>query len=369
MKLKYPGYIDQIAPYVPGKPIETLEREYGIRESIKLASNENPLGPSPKALEAARASLAKLNRYPDGSGHALVQRLAAHLSQRWAVGPSQIVLGNGSDDILGLLARVLLQAGDEVIIPTPSFLMYEIVARSAGARILEVPLKQLAIDLSSILARVGPRTRMIFLCNPNNPTGSMFSSDECDAFMAQLSPEVVVVVDEAYIEFARDARCARGLTYLAAERPVVTLRTFSKVYGLAGLRVGYGVMPAALAELVNRVRMPFNVNSVAQAAACAALDDTDFLQRTVSLVHTELDYLYAELSRRGVPFFPTQSNFFLIDVDREADRVFEELLREGVIVRSMRAYGFPRYIRVNVGLRTENERFLTALSKVLAQTG
>jgi histidinol-phosphate aminotransferase len=365
MKLKIPDYIAAIAPYVPGKPLETLEREYGIRDSIKLASNENPLGPSPKAIEAAQAFLTKLNRYPDGAGHALVQRLAAHLSAQWAVQPAQIVLGNGSDDILGLLARTLLQAGDEVIIPTPSFLMYSIVACSAGARVMAVPLKNLAIDLAAVLEQVGPRTRMIFLCNPNNPTGTIFTRAQCDAFLAKLPPEVVVVMDEAYIEFARDEQCAQGLAYLTGDPPVVTLRTFSKVYGLAGLRVGYGVMPAPLAELVNRVRMPFNVNSVAQAAAGAALEDSAFLQRTVTLVHEELDFLFAELNRRGVRFFPTQSNFFLIDVAMAADLVFERLLHEGVIVRSMTSYGFPRYIRVNVGLHTENERFLASLDRVL----
>ncbi len=369
MKLKFPEYIDQIAPYVPGKPIETLEREYGIRDSIKLASNENPLGSSPRALAAVQGCLASLNRYPDGAGHTLLQRLAVHLSESEAVQPDQIVMGNGSDDILGLLARVLLQAGDEVIIPTPSFLMYDIVARAAGARIRQVPLKQLAIDLPAVLAQVGPRTRMIFLCNPNNPTGSIVRRAECDAFMAQLPPEVVVVIDEAYIEFARDPQCAQGLAYLSDDRPVVTLRTFSKVYGLAGLRVGYGVMPQPLAERVNRVRMPFNVNSLAQAAACAALDDREFMQRTLSLVHAELDFLHAELARRGVRSFPTQSNFFLIDVEQEADRIFERLLRQGVIVRSMRSYGFPNYIRVNVGLHSENERFLAALSETLGLAG
>jgi histidinol-phosphate aminotransferase len=365
MKLEIPDYISAIAPYVPGKPIETLEREYGIRDSIKLASNENPLGPSPKAIEAAQACLAKLNRYPDGAGHALLQRLSDHLSEPWALQPAQIVLGNGSDDILGLLARTLLQAGDEVIIPTPSFLMYSIVACSAGAHVTAVPLKDQAIDLAAVLERVSPRTRMIFLCNPNNPTGSIFTRAECNAFMAKLPSRVVVVIDEAYIEFARDAHCAQGLEYLAGDPPVVILRTFSKVYGLAGLRVGYGIMPAPLAELVNRVRMPFNVNSVAQAAACAALDDSAFLQRTITLVHEELDFLFAELSRRGLRCFPTQSNFFLIDVGQAADLVFERLLREGVIVRSMTSYGFPQYIRINVGLHNENERFLSALDRVL----
>ncbi len=363
MKFKPPEYILDIAPYVPGKPIEALEREYGIGDSIKLASNENPLGPSPKALQAIQAALDQLHRYPDGAGHVLLQRLAAHLN----VLPPQIVLGNGSDDILALLARVLLQPGDEVIIPTPSFLMYTIVTQSAGAKPVVVPLaKDLTIDLAEILKRVGPQTRLIFICNPNNPTGTIVARQAFETFLSEVPAGVVVVVDEAYIDFVRDGQCAQGLTYLDAETPVVTLRTFSKAYGLAGLRAGYGVMPAELAELLHRVRMPFNINTVAQIAATAALDDSDFLKRTLATIHEGLDYLYAELDKRELAYFPTQANFFLIDVGQAADRVFERMLHQGVIVRSMRAYGFPEYIRVNVGLPKENQRFLDALDKVLA---
>jgi histidinol-phosphate aminotransferase len=208
---------------------------------------------------------------------------------------------------------------------------------------------------------------MIFLCNPNNPTGTALNRDACSAFIAELPPEVVVVMDEAYIEFARDPRCARGLDYLQSHCPVVTLRTFSKVYGLAGLRVGYGVMPAELAELLQRVRMPFNVNSVAQAAAQAAVADEAFLQKTVALVHGELDYLFARLAERGLRCYATQTNFFLLDVGREADRVFDSLLFEGVIVRSMASYGYPRCVRVTIGLRSENDRLLAALDRVLSK--
>ena len=260
MELKIPDYINQIAPYVPGKPIETLEREYGVADSIKLASNENPLGPSPKALAAVAAAMAKLHRYPDGAGYVLLQRLADFL----AVDRDQIVLGNGSDDILGLLARVLLQPGDEVLIPSPSFLMYKIVAQCAGAVPVAVPLKALRTDLEALLQKVGARTRLIFICNPNNPTGTVVGQDAFENFLQALPANVVVVLDEAYVEFVRQPSCASGLQYLNGPVPVVTLRTFSKVYGLAGLRVGYGVMPTVLAELLNRVRMPFNVNSLAQ---------------------------------------------------------------------------------------------------------
>jgi histidinol-phosphate aminotransferase len=361
MEVKIPNYIQNIAPYVPGKPIEELEREYGITDSIKLASNENPLGASPKALAAIGPACLKLHRYPDGAGFELTR----HLSRRLQVKPQQIVLGNGSDDLLGMLGRVLLQPGDEVLVPEPSFLMYAIVAQSAGALTVPVPLADYAIDLDTMAARIGARTRLIFICNPNNPTGSAVRRNELAAFVANVPAHVVVVVDEAYFEFVRDARCVSGIDLLADHPNVVVLRTFSKAYGLAGLRVGYGVMDESLAQLLQRVRMPFNVNSLAQAAAAAALDDTEFLAATLSAVHAGLDFLFAELTRRGLRCLPTQANFFLLDVRRPADEVFQALLRHGVIVRSMRAYGYPAFIRISVGLPEENQRFLAALDQVL----
>jgi histidinol-phosphate aminotransferase len=361
MKLQFPEFITAIEPYVTGKPLEELEREHGVSDSIKLASNENPLGPSPKAIEAIGKALEKLHRYPDGACFNLQHKLAEHLN----VQPEQIILGNGSDDILGMLARSLLQPGDQVIVPVPSFLMYTIAAQSCGAKPVHVPLKDRVIDLDAVLAQVNSRTRIIFICNPNNPTGTIVTRPMFERFMAALPDPVVVVVDEAYIDFVRDADCADGLAWLNADKTVVTLRTFSKAYGLAGLRVGYGVMPAELAMMLHRVRMPFNVNSLAQTAAVAALDDERFLSQTLSVIHAGLDFLYRELEKRGVPFFASQTNFFLIDVGANADRVFDRFLRKGVIVRSMSAYGFEHYIRINVGLPIENQRFLSALDEVL----
>jgi len=361
MKLRVPNYILDIAPYVPGKPIDELEREYGIADSIKLASNENPLGPSPMAMEAIGKHIANVHRYPDDSGHVLLAKLTATLKIR----PEQIVIGNGSDDILAMLGRALLQPGDEAIIPTPSFLMYGIVAQSAGAIPVRVPLKNMGIDLSGVLDRVTANTRLIFICNPNNPTGTMLTQEAFRAFLNALPPDVVVVLDEAYIEFVRAVGCAQGLSFLEAAPAVVTLRTFSKIYGLAGLRIGYGVMPVELAQVLHRVRMPFNVNTLAQAAAMAALGDVEFVRRTKSLIHDGLDFLYAELEKRGLRYFPTETNFFLIDIQRDAKAVFEQFLRQGVIVRAMSAYGFPTYIRINVGLPEENRRFLAALDQVL----
>lgn len=363
MKLTIPSYIKEISPYVPGKPLEALEREYGITDSIKLASNENPLGPSPKALEAIQAACRNIHRYPDEPGYQLLHRLADVLG----VLPEQIVIGNGSDELLDLLSLALLQPGDEVLIPEPSFLMYTIVAQSAGAVPVSVPLNGMTIDLEAMRAQVGPRTRLIFICNPNNPTGTLISQPAFESFIGALPSDIVVVVDEAYLEFVRDSRWSGNRFYFDTEPVVVKLRTFSKVYGLAGLRVGYGVMASEMAEILNRVRMPFNVNALAQAGAAAALGDIDFLQRTIALVHQELDFLYGELRKRQLRYFPTQTNFFLIDMQQDARQIFEKFLRLGVIVRPMTNYGFPRYIRINIGLHEENKRFLAALDTVLAQ--
>lgn len=362
MNFSVPEYILAIDPYKPGKPLAELEREFGVRNSIKLASNENPLGPSPKAIQAIHACLQSLHRYPEGSGYALVAKLAHKLG----LTPENIVLGNGSDEIIGMLTRAMLKPEDEAILPQPSFLMYEIMVRSVGAVPVFVPLDDsLGIDLDAMARRVTPATRMIFLCNPNNPTGTIFSADTFEKFLDQLPPEMIVVMDEAYIEFVTDPQCARGIDYLDADRAVVTLRTFSKAYGLAGLRIGYGVMSTALSGFLHRIRQPFNASSPAQAGAVAALDDDAFLLKTIGLVHAGLGYLARSLDRLGIEYFPTQSNFFLIDVQRDADDVFEKMLAEGVIVRSMTAYGYPHYIRINVGLPEENERFVKALAKVL----
>src|SRR6056297_628317 len=364
MELKVPEYILSIKPYTPGKPIEELEREYGISGSIKLASNENPLGASPKAVASMQAAMKSLHRYPDGSGYYLTRKLAAKLGVR----PETVVLGNGSDDVIGMLARALLQAGDEAVMTAPSFLMYEILVKSVGGVPVFVPLNNLAVDLETMRAAVTEKTRMLFITNPNNPTGSFIKQDAFEAFLKRLPPSLTVVLDEAYIEFARDPSCLNGLSLIDGNPPIAVLRTFSKIYGLAGIRIGYGVMPAEMAGLLHRVRQPFNTSALAQAGAVAALDDEDFLYQTLELVATELDFLQTALNKMGVTSFPTQANFFLIDVKRDADRVFQDMLKEGVIIRSMVSYGYPRYIRVNVGKRQENLRFLEAFERVMDKT-
>lgn len=362
MKLSAPDFILSIKPYPPGKPLEELEREYGVKDSIKLASNENPLGSSPLALEAIAREMGTLNRYPDGSGYHLVRRL----SQKLGIAPDKIVLGNGSDEIIGMLTRALMQPGDEAIMPDPSFLMYDIMVRSVGAVSVRVPLKSMDIDLEAMQERITPQTRMIFLTNPNNPTGRILTRKAFEHFLQAVPREIPVVLDEAYIEFVTAPECVNSLEYVDSGHPVVVLRTFSKVYGLAGLRIGYGVMPVDIASLLHRIRPPFNASSLAQAGAIGALDDEEFLKSTVNLVHEELNYLYAELDRMGLNYFDTQANFFLIDVGKSADEIFEDMLRQGVIVRSMSSYGYPRYIRINVGLHEENRRFIKALTVVLS---
>jgi len=365
MKLSVPDYILSLTPYAPGKPLEELEREYGIANSIKLASNENPLGPSPMAVKAIRMELEMLNRYPDGGGHELTKKLSEKLN----ILPENIVLGNGSDDIIGMLARVFLKPGDEAVMPKPSFLMYDIMVNSSGATAIHVPLKSLSIDLQGMADQITKKTRLIFVCNPNNPTGSIVSKKDFNRFIENVPENIPVVLDEAYIEFVRDSDCVKGIDYINNGKAVVVLRTFSKVYGLAGLRIGYGIMPKNIAELLHRVRQPFNANRLAQAGALAALDDEPFLTRTVELVHNGLDYLFEALAGMGFKAFPTQANFILIDVGRDANEVFEKMLSMGVIVRSMKSYGYPEYIRINVGLPEENSRFISALKNIMQNKG
>ena len=361
MKLCVPDYILSLKPYVAGKPLEELEREYGISDAIKLASNENPLGPSPLAIKALQQAVNELHRYPNGGSYHLCERISKH----FGVEKESIVLGNGSDDIIAMLTRVLLQPGDEAVLPRPSFSFYEIMIRCSGAIPVEVPLKDGRIDLDGMLACVGSGTRLVFLTNPHNPTGALIAKPALDDFVAALPADVVLVLDEAYIEFVREPNCPRSIDYLDAGKLVVGLRTFSKAYGLAGLRIGYGLMPSFLADLLNRVRQPFNVNSLAQAAAIAAFDDEKFLIDTIKLVADELDFIYAALDGRGIQYLKSQANFLLIKVGKNANEVFEDLLKQGVIVRSMTSYGYPDRIRVNVGLHDENVRMLEALGKVL----
>jgi histidinol-phosphate aminotransferase len=350
-----------LVPYPPGKPIEELERELGIKGSIKLASNENPLGPSPLAVRAIMEKLPALHRYPDGSGYYMKTRLC----EVSGVPFRRVILGNGSNELIELLVRTFLSEGDEAVQAFPTFLVYEKVVTGAGGRVVSVPLSGFRVDLEGILAAVTKRTKIIFVCNPNNPTGTVLSRAEMKDFLAKVPEDVVIALDEAYIEFVRDESAAKGLDLLDDHPLLCILRTFSKLYGLAGLRIGYGFGSERMIDYMNRVRQPFNANALAQAAATAALDDLEFVSKTLSLVRDGLRYLYGELEGMGLEYVPTQSNFFLIRVPEGGKRTYERMLREGVIIRAMDSYGLPEYIRINVGLPEENDRFIRSLKRVL----
>ena len=353
--------IEALVPYPPGKPIEELEREMGITGSIKLASNENPLGPSPLAIEAILKNVNTLNRYPDGSGY----HLKSKLSSQFGLPQDRIIIGNGSNELIELIIRTFLSSGEAVIQPYPTFLVYGKMVTGAGGEVISVPLSNLKIDLKAMQAAITPKTKIIFISNPNNPTGSVVSKDEMIEFLKSIPQDLVLVLDEAYIEFASDSEVARGLDLLTDYPLVIVLRTFSKLYGLAGLRIGYGFASPKIIDYLNRVRQPFNANALAQVAATAALDDTEFVSRTLKVVKDGLCYLYSQLEGLGLEYVPTQTNFFLINAPMGAKITYERMLKEGVIVRSMESYGLDNFIRVNVGLPEENERFINTLRKIL----
>ena len=363
MKPTAPEYFNIIPPYVPGKPLEELEREYGITDSIKLASNENPLGPSPKAMEAVKHALNNLHRYPDGAAPELMEAIASKMGCK----TSQIVLGNGSDEVIDMLAKVYLNAGDEALMTEPSFMMYSISALAQGAKAVKIPLTpDYKHDFDALAKAVTAKTKILFLNSPQNPSGTVITKKEFEPFLEKVDPSILIVMDEAYIEFNRDSEAATGLDYLDCGRTVVTLRTFSKLYGLAGLRIGFGVMPEHASQMLNRIRPPFNINIPAQAAALAALSDSEFVEKTLETVHNGLDYLFDALKDLDVVCYPTQTNFFMIDLKRDAKAVYEALLYKGVIIRPLGSYGFDNHIRVTVGRPQENERFVKALKDVMS---
>lgn len=351
-------WIAALRPYEPGKPIETLERELGIRGSIKLASNENPLGPSPKAVEAAGRALARVHRYPDGACLRLREALAARLG----VGGDQLVFGCGSDEVIELVAKAFLGPGDEALFAWPAFAMYPIVAQGMGAEGVRVPLDaSLTHDLPAMAEAVTPRTRVVFVCNPNNPTGTSVGADAFDRFAAALPEDVVLVVDEAYMEYARRADFPDALAWVRRRPATAVLRTFSKIHGLAGLRVGYGVMGAELAGYLERARHPFNVSLVAEEAALAALDDAEHVARARANNDEGARLLTRELGALGVETWPTDANFLLA---RTGEASYEALLREGVIVRPMAGFGLPELVRITIGTPEENERLVKAVARL-----
>ena len=358
-----PAWVRDIAPYVPGKPVEELAREFHLDPAgiVKLASNENPRGPSPKALAAIATAAADITRYPDGNGFALRSALASRLD----VAPECLVLGNGSNDVLELVTQAFLTPGDEAIYAQHAFAVYPLATHARGAKGVEVPAKDHGHDLPAMLAAVTPRTRVVFVANPNNPTGTWIGAAAMEAFVASVPREVVVVLDEAYDEYLAPADRSRSVSWIGRYPNLIVSRTFSKAYGLAALRVGYGVMDASVADLLNRVRQPFNVNSFAQAAAIAALGDAAYVEESARSNREGMRQIEAGLAKLGVAFVPSHGNFLLVNVGDGA-RVYAALLRDGVIVRPVANYGLPAFLRVTVGLPAENERFLAALGRALS---
>lgn len=353
--IKPPEYISAIRPYVPGKPIEELERELGIKDSIKLASNENPLGPSPLAVEALKEKGTGLNRYPDGGGYYLRKALSEFL----AVDMDNIILGNGSNELIDIAVRTYLRPGDEAVMAHPSFVVYSMSVQAMGGRPILIPLKEYRHDLEGMLRSVTEKTRILFVANPNNPTGTINKREEFDLLMKNVPENVLVIVDEAYYEYVTDPDYADSLKWFRAGKDILILRTFSKIYGLAGLRIGYGIASKGIVSDMNRLRPPFNTNSFAQIAALVALKDEEHLSRSRKINEEGKAFLYRELSRLDIPYVPTEANFIYIPVT-DSMSLYDALLRRGVIVRPMG----PEAIRVTIGLPEENRRFIEALKSI-----
>jgi histidinol-phosphate aminotransferase len=358
-----PPYIRSIAPYQPGKPISELARELNLDEAtiVKLASNENPLGISPRALAAIRGALDDLARYPDGNGFELKQAL----TRRYGVGMENIVLGNGSNDVLDLAARALLSPESEAVYSQHAFAVYPLAIQAIGARGIEVPARNYGHDLDAMARAVTAHTRLVFIANPNNPTGTMVGADALQRFIAAVSSHVIVVLDEAYNEYLPAEVRFDTLSWLTQHANLVITRTFSKVYGLAGLRVGCAFANVEVADLMNRVREPFNVNSLALVAAAAALEDTAFVNKTYELNRLGMKQITEGLTALGLEYIPSFGNFVSFKVPRAA-QVFQRLLEAGVIVRPIASYGMPDHLRVSIGLESENARFLDSLRCAIA---
>ncbi len=351
-------HIRELAPYEPGKPLEELERELGVTDSVKLASNENPLGPSPKALAAMQGAVGEVFRYPDGACFAL----RAALAPRLGVDEKQLVFGCGGDEILELVAKTFMRRDDEVVFGWPSFAMYPIVTKGMGAVPVRVPLDDdFTYDLDAILAAVNERTRVVMLCNPNNPTGTSFDQATFDAFVSKLPADVVLVVDEAYYEYVRRDDFPDTVALTKTRPGTLVLRTFSKIYGLAGLRIGYGICDAEMAGFLERARHPFNVNRLAEVAALAALDDVEHVEKTRAMNDAGARFLTESLEALGCRVWPTDANYLLVEIGPD---YYDKLLRQGVIVRPMAGFGLNSHLRISIGTAEENERLIKAIEQI-----
>jgi len=359
-----PEYIHSIAPYQPGKPISELAREMGLDEHsiIKLASNENPFGTSPLALEAMAKALKEVMRYPDGNGF----ELKTALSKKYAVDSEQIVLGNGSNDVLELAARVFLKPGASAVYSQHAFAVYPLVTQAVGANGISVPAKNFGHDLDAMLDAVTPETRVVFIANPNNPTGTFRAAADLLRFLKRISPDVLVVLDEAYNEYLPEASKANSIEWLNRFPNLLITRTFSKIYGMAGIRVGFGLSHTQVAGLMNRIRQPFNVNSIGLAGALAAINDIEFVKRSYTLNQAGMLQITTGLHRLGIEYIPSYGNFLSFCIkDDKAITVYQHLLKQGIIVRPIGIYEMPRHLRVTIGLESENHKFLQSLERAI----
>lgn len=357
--------LDSIKAYVPGKPIEDVKREYGLNDVIKLASNENPFGVSPKALAAMEAAMRRLNQYPDGAGYEFRSALAEH----FGVAMEQVAIGNGADDLILELSMAYLEDGDEVVASASSFPMYDMYASAMRARMIKTPLTDdLGIDLDAMAEAITDRTKLVYVCNPNNPTGGIVGAAEVDAFIQQVPESVLIVLDEAYFEMVDSTDFPNSLDYVRdGKKNVFVMRTFSKVYGLAGIRVGYGFAPSDIIGTMLRVKPPFNVNVLAQAAGIAALTDTEFVAQSVDGNKAGRQYLYREFDRLGLSYSESHTNFILVHVGSNALAVHQGLLERGIIVRPCVGYELPEYLRVSIGTMEQNKRFIQELGAILGR--
>lgn len=356
--------VQALSPYQPGKPIDELAREFGLSPDsiVKLASNENPLGPSPRALSAIEKTLADLCRYPDGNGYNLKQALA----ERYGIQPEQVTLGNGSNDVLEVITRCFAAPGDQVVYSQYAFAVYPLVTQAIGATGISVPAKAYGHDLDAMADAITDHTKLVFVANPNNPTGTVHGAEAIQAFLDRVPARVLVVLDEAYCEYLQGDEYVNGLSLLERYPNLIVTRTFSKAWGLAALRVGYSVSSPIIANLLNRVRQPFNVDSIAMAAATAVLGDDDYLRRSCDINARGMKQLESAFNQMGLGFIPSAGNFISVEIGEQAAQVNQLLLEQGVIVRPIGGYGLPRHLRVSIGLPEENDRFVAALVKALS---
>lgn len=357
--------IYSIKPYVPGKPIEEVEREYGISGVIKLASNENPLGPSSAVLDAVRKAVTRIFNYPDSNCYYLKRELANFFN----LSENNFIIGNGTDEVIKMLGETFLEEEDEVIYPWPSFSEYIFASKLMGAKPIPVHLTEdFKYDFKHFMDQISSKTKLIFICNPNNPTGTIAEKEEVRDFIEKVPSDILVVIDEAYDEYATDPSYSSAFDMIKSKNNVVVLRTFSKIYGLAGLRVGYGMSSPEIISLLNRVREPFNVNLLAQEAAAAALKDQEHVRHSKDLIIEGKHYLYKEFKRLGLDFVSSETNFIFVDIKVDSTEIFKDLLKEGVIIRTGDIFDHPTYIRVTVGTAEQNKRLISSLEKVLKKT-